>query len=176
MQGARGTVVFTDLLNLTTAPGQRVEVDAVNPGIEINDGVVHFSLTDGTRLMLEGAEWPFLGGQLTMQPLLMNIGRSEKLRRRRSATAASAGTDLNGRAAQFAARHVRDNLAAFVCGLDGVGAGLLHEAGRRLQGLLRGGLVGAERQVGDHEGARGAPDDRPYEGKDRKSTRLNSSH
>jgi xanthine dehydrogenase large subunit len=40
-----------------------------------------------------------------------------------SATAASAGTDLNGRAAQFAARHVRDNLAAFVCGLDGCGAG-----------------------------------------------------
>jgi len=36
-----------------------------------------------------------------------------------SATAASAGTDLNGRAAQFAARHVRDNLAAFVGGLDG---------------------------------------------------------
>ena len=40
-----------------------------------------------------------------------------------SATAASAGTDLNGRAAQFAARHVRDNLAAFVGGLDGLGAG-----------------------------------------------------
>jgi xanthine dehydrogenase large subunit len=33
-----------------------------------------------------------------------------------SATAASSGTDLNGRAAQFAARHVRDNLAAFVAG------------------------------------------------------------
>ena len=40
-----------------------------------------------------------------------------------SATAASAGTDLNGRAAQFAARHVRDNLAAFVSGLDSCGAG-----------------------------------------------------
>ena len=40
-----------------------------------------------------------------------------------SATAASAGTDLNGRAAQFAARNVRDNLAAFVCGLDVCGAG-----------------------------------------------------
>lgn len=40
-----------------------------------------------------------------------------------SATAASAGTDLNARAAQFAARHVRDNLAQFVCGLDGCGAG-----------------------------------------------------
>ena len=40
-----------------------------------------------------------------------------------SATAASAGTDLNGRAAQFAARQVRSNLAGFVAGMDGVGAG-----------------------------------------------------
>ncbi len=40
-----------------------------------------------------------------------------------SATAASAGTDLNGRAAQFAAARVRENLAAFVAGLDEVGAG-----------------------------------------------------
>ena len=46
-----------------------------------------------------------------------------------SATAASAGTDLNGRAAQFAARHVRDNLAAFVAGLDGCGAGAIRFAG-----------------------------------------------
>jgi xanthine dehydrogenase large subunit len=45
-----------------------------------------------------------------------------------SATAASAGTDLNGRAAQFAARHVRDNLAQFVCGLDGYGAGAVRFA------------------------------------------------
>jgi xanthine dehydrogenase large subunit len=35
-----------------------------------------------------------------------------------SATAASAGTDLNARAAQYAARNVRDNLAQFVAGLD----------------------------------------------------------
>ena len=46
-----------------------------------------------------------------------------------SATAASSGTDLNGRAAQFAARHVRDNLAAYVCGLDGCGAGAIRFAG-----------------------------------------------
>ena len=49
-----------------------------------------------------------------------------------SATAASAGTDLNGRAAQFAARHVRENLAAFVCGLDGVGAGAVEFAAGRV--------------------------------------------
>jgi len=49
-----------------------------------------------------------------------------------SATAASSGTDLNGRAAQFAARNIRDNLAAFVSGLDGCGAGAVS---------LRGGQV-----------------------------------
>ena len=46
-----------------------------------------------------------------------------------SATAASSGTDLNGRAAQYAARHVRDNLASFVCGLDGCGAGAIRFVG-----------------------------------------------
>ena len=46
-----------------------------------------------------------------------------------SATAASAGTDLNARAAQYAARNVRDNLAQFVAGLDGCGAGAVSFAG-----------------------------------------------
>jgi xanthine dehydrogenase large subunit len=46
-----------------------------------------------------------------------------------SATAASAGTDLNARAAQYAARNVRDNLAQFVGGLDGCGAGAVQFEG-----------------------------------------------
>ena len=50
-----------------------------------------------------------------------------------SATAASAGTDLNGRAAQFAARHVRDNLAAFVAGLDACGAGAVEFFGGQVR-------------------------------------------
>ena len=45
-----------------------------------------------------------------------------------SATAASAGTDLNARAAQYAARNVRDNLAQFVAGLDNCGAGAVRFA------------------------------------------------
>jgi xanthine dehydrogenase large subunit len=48
-----------------------------------------------------------------------------------SATAASAGTDLNARAAQYAARSVRDNLAQFVSGLDNVGAGAVRFEGGR---------------------------------------------
>ncbi|MFI5446916.1 xanthine dehydrogenase molybdopterin binding subunit [Polaromonas sp. UC242_47] len=46
-----------------------------------------------------------------------------------SATAASAGTDLNARAAQYAARNVRDNLAQFVAGLDACGAGAVTFSG-----------------------------------------------
>jgi xanthine dehydrogenase large subunit len=50
-----------------------------------------------------------------------------------SATAASSGTDLNGRAAQFAARNVRDNLAAFVSGLDHCGAGAVRFEGGQVK-------------------------------------------
>ena len=46
-----------------------------------------------------------------------------------SATAASAGTDLNARAAQYAARNVRDNIAQFVAGLDRCGAGAVRFVG-----------------------------------------------
>ncbi|TSE26098.1 putative xanthine dehydrogenase molybdenum-binding subunit XdhA [Tepidimonas sediminis] len=46
-----------------------------------------------------------------------------------SATAASSGTDLNGRAAQRAAAKVRERLATFVAGLDGCGADEVRFAG-----------------------------------------------
>ena len=46
-----------------------------------------------------------------------------------SATAASAGTDLNGRAAELAALQVRDRLAQFVAGLDGCSASTVLFAG-----------------------------------------------
>ena len=49
-----------------------------------------------------------------------------------SATAASAGTDLNARAAQYAARHVRDNLAQFVAGVDHCGAGAVRFSGGQI--------------------------------------------
>ena len=50
-----------------------------------------------------------------------------------SATAASSGTDLNGRAAQYAARQIREQLAAFVAGLDGCGAGAVRFAQGRVE-------------------------------------------
>jgi xanthine dehydrogenase large subunit len=49
-----------------------------------------------------------------------------------SATAASAGTDLNARAAQYAAAQVRSSLAQFVAGLDGCGAGAIAFSGGQI--------------------------------------------
>lgn len=43
-----------------------------------------------------------------------------------SATAASSGTDLNGRAAEFAAQHIRDNLIHFVAQREGCGPDQVH--------------------------------------------------
>ena len=80
MRGASGTVVFSDLLGLTTAPDQRLRVASINPGIEVIDGEVVFELRGGETLALEGARWPFMGGTLTMRPVDIHIGTSEMRR------------------------------------------------------------------------------------------------
>ncbi|WP_235903587.1 intermembrane phospholipid transport protein YdbH family protein [Pontixanthobacter luteolus] len=78
--GAAGTVEFIDLLSLTTAPDQKVRVAAINPGIEVNDGVIGFSLRDGQYLGVTGGEWPFMGGTLTLRPVDLNFGVAERRR------------------------------------------------------------------------------------------------
>ena len=78
VQGASGTVEFTDLLGLTTAPEQRIAVRSVNPGIEIYDGEIAFQLREGAFIDVQRARWPFLGGTLTMRPLTIGIGVAEE--------------------------------------------------------------------------------------------------
>lgn len=80
VRGLQGTVVFTDLLNLTTAPDQRISIAAINPGIEVLAGTVQFELTDGTRLSLEDARFPFMGGELQLRPLVMDFSQPEERR------------------------------------------------------------------------------------------------
>ncbi len=43
VRGLKGQVVFTDLVNLTTAPDQVVTIDAINPGIEVLAGQLRFA-------------------------------------------------------------------------------------------------------------------------------------
>lgn len=76
--GASGTVVFTDLINLTTAPGQTLRVGSVNPGIEVLDGEVEFALREGQFLSVAGGTWPFMGGTLTLRPVDLNLSASEQ--------------------------------------------------------------------------------------------------
>lgn len=80
VKGASGTVVFTDLIGLTTAPDQQIRIASVNPGIEANDGTVTFQLVGGELLRLGGGTWPFLGGTLTLRPIDMRFGNAETRR------------------------------------------------------------------------------------------------
>ena len=78
VRGASGTIVFSDLINLTTAPGQTLRVGSVNPGIEVLDGEVEFALREGQFLSVVGGTWPFMGGTLTLRPVNLNLGASEQ--------------------------------------------------------------------------------------------------
>jgi len=74
---ASGTIRFTDLLGLVTAPGQQIKVASINPGIEVNDGVLTFAMQPGMILAVDGGTWPFFGGTLRLLPTRMQIGVAE---------------------------------------------------------------------------------------------------
>ncbi|MCL9999434.1 MAG: YdbH domain-containing protein [Erythrobacter sp.] len=80
VRGLKGEVVFTDLLNLTTAPDQIVTIAAINPGIEVLAGTVQFEVKDGMLLALEDARFPLMGGTLVMRPLVMDFSQPEERR------------------------------------------------------------------------------------------------
>ena len=77
VKGTSGTVVFTDLLGLVTAPDQRLAIASINPGIEVNDGQLSFALKPDGVLDINGANWPFLDGTLTLAPTRMVLGVAE---------------------------------------------------------------------------------------------------
>lgn len=80
VKGLSGTLQFTDLLGLVTAPNQIFRVASVNPGIEVTDGIVDLALSEGQVLRLNKASWPFLGGTLTMEPTDLRLGVAEDRR------------------------------------------------------------------------------------------------
>nr|WP_086493451.1 YdbH domain-containing protein [Novosphingobium panipatense] len=77
VKGLSGEVVFTDLLGFVTAPDQQLRIASVNPGIEVNDGVLGFQMEPGYLLRINGARWPFMSGTLTLDPATMRIGATE---------------------------------------------------------------------------------------------------
>ncbi len=74
VQGLKGEVRFSDLLNLTTEPSQELTIESINPGIEVLAGTIRYSMTNGEIIDIEDARWPFMGGTLVMQPTRLRYG------------------------------------------------------------------------------------------------------
>lgn len=73
VEGLSGTIRFTDLIGMVTAPGQEVRIGSANPGVEVKDGVVRYRLEPGQKVRIEGGGWPFSGGQLVLLPTTMDF-------------------------------------------------------------------------------------------------------
>ena len=127
VQGMRGTVRFTDLLGMVTAPDQVLEIAAINPGIEVYEGVLRFQLEPDRMLVVKGAEWPFLGGRLQLLPTQMRLGASDERRFTLRLTAADA--------AKFVQQIEMSNVAARGV-FDGDLPLVFDEQGGRIEGGL----------------------------------------
>jgi hypothetical protein len=75
VEGLTTTIRFTDLLRLETAPGQIAQVNLINPGIPVEDGVVTYQLLSDQRVRIQSGVWPFMGGRLILQETVLNFGR-----------------------------------------------------------------------------------------------------
>jgi hypothetical protein len=69
------TVHFTDLLGLVTAPGQLAEIGAVRTGIDVFDGRIRYQLLPGLKVRIEGARWPFAGGELELDETVLDFSK-----------------------------------------------------------------------------------------------------
>jgi hypothetical protein len=80
VKGLKGSLVFTDLLGLVTAPNQTLQVASINPGIEVEGGTVTLALLAGQEVAVGGASWPFDGGILRLKPVNVHFGTIEERR------------------------------------------------------------------------------------------------
>lgn len=79
VRGVSGTVEFDDLIGLTTPPGQRFVIGAIDPGLELTGGEVVFHLTGGGDARLDAARFPFAGGTLEVHPTDWRVGERERV-------------------------------------------------------------------------------------------------
>ncbi len=137
VKGASGTIVFTDLINITTAPNQKLRIASINPGVEVMDGEITFRLEDTRKLSVTGGGWPFMGGTLSLRPVILNLGVGE----RRAYVFDILGLD----AAQFVSQMDLANLSATGI-FDGTVPIIFDEFG---DGTIEGGALRAREQGGN---------------------------
>lgn len=71
--GIKGQIRFADLLGLVSATHQEATIAEVNPGISVTNGVAHYQLIGGNRVQVEDAHWPFAGGDLRLDPTILDF-------------------------------------------------------------------------------------------------------
>lgn len=80
VEGLTSEIVFTDLLGLESGPGQQAMLASVNPGIPALNGKISYQLLPEQRVAIEAGRWPFAGGELILEPTILDFG-IEKERR-----------------------------------------------------------------------------------------------
>ncbi len=74
VDGLSTDIAFTDLLGLETAPGQIATIASVNPGIPAFDGKISYRLLPNQQVAIESGRWPFAGGELVLDPTVLDFG------------------------------------------------------------------------------------------------------
>lgn len=74
------TLTFDDLIGLRSAPGQKMSLKEINPGIPVVDGEVEYQLLGDNRVRIEGGRWPFAGGELILHPATLNFDAAQPRR------------------------------------------------------------------------------------------------
>lgn len=74
VEGLSTDILFSDLLGLETASGQIATIASVNPGIPAFDGKISYRLLPNQQVAIEAGRWPFAGGELVLDPTVLDFG------------------------------------------------------------------------------------------------------
>jgi translocation and assembly module TamB len=74
VEGLTTEVIFSDLLGLETASDQIATLGSVNPGIPALGGTVSYRLLPNRQVAIESGRWPFAGGELVLEPTVLDFG------------------------------------------------------------------------------------------------------
>ncbi|NIJ22158.1 hypothetical protein FHS95_003869 [Sphingomonas naasensis] len=141
VRGLATELHFDDLLGMHTAPGQIATTVEINPGVPVRDGTLRFRLLDPQRVEVEGGRWPFAGGELVLEPTLLDFSE----RRERRMTFRVVGAD----AALFLKEMEFENLDATGT-FDGTLPMIFDAQGGRIEGgALRARAGGSLAYVGE---------------------------
>jgi len=77
IEGLTTTVQFTDLLRLESAPGQIARIEMIRAGIDVSNGTLRYQLRPNSQVQIEGGQWPFAGGELLLQPTLLDFSKPD---------------------------------------------------------------------------------------------------